>query len=82
MLGTINKFIEYWWFRYLMVTELYIVEKWERVTMRKFQLCVIHEQTITFLHSHIVVGYNTLLPFQMLFCCCFSCSSPISISAL
>ncbi|XP_031633286.1 uncharacterized protein LOC116347032 [Contarinia nasturtii] len=33
MLEQINKFIEYWWFRYLMVTELYIVEKWERVTM-------------------------------------------------
>lgn len=36
MLEQINKFIEYWWFRYLMVTELYIVEKWERVTMRKY----------------------------------------------
>lgn len=36
MLEQLNKFIEYWWFRYLMVTELYIVEKWERVTMRKY----------------------------------------------
>lgn len=35
MLEKINKFIEYWWFRYLLATELYIVEKWERVTMRK-----------------------------------------------
>lgn len=42
MLSEINKFIEYWWFRYLMVTELYIVEKWERVTMRKCFIEVIH----------------------------------------
>lgn len=26
--------INYWWFRYLMVTELYMVEKWERITIR------------------------------------------------
>lgn len=37
MLEQISNFIEYWWFRYLMVTELYIVEKWERVTMRKYE---------------------------------------------
>lgn len=37
MLQEVNKFIEYWWFRYLMVTELYIVEKWERITMRKYE---------------------------------------------
>lgn len=36
MLEKFNKFIEYWWFRYLLATELYIVEKWERVTMRKY----------------------------------------------
>jgi hypothetical protein len=30
-------FFNYWWFRYLMVTELYMVEKWERVTIRKFE---------------------------------------------
>lgn len=29
------QFINYWWFRYLMVTELYMVEKWERVVIRK-----------------------------------------------
>lgn len=31
------KFINYWWFRYLMVTELYIVEKWERVVIRTYK---------------------------------------------
>lgn len=40
MLDQLEKFINYWWFRYLMVTELYIVEKWERVVMRK---CILNE---------------------------------------
>uniref|UniRef100_A0A336MFE7 CSON000319 protein n=1 Tax=Culicoides sonorensis TaxID=179676 RepID=A0A336MFE7_CULSO len=34
------EFINYWWFRYLMVTELYIVEKWERVVIHVFFLAV------------------------------------------
>ncbi|ALC43415.1 CG32038 [Drosophila busckii] len=33
MLDNIINFANYWWFRYLMVTELYVVEKWERVTI-------------------------------------------------
>lgn len=36
MLQNIIDFCNYWWFRYLMVTELYMVEKWERVTIRKY----------------------------------------------
>lgn len=36
ILDKLLKFINYWWFRYLMVTELYIVEKWERVVMRMY----------------------------------------------
>lgn len=36
MLNRIIKFINYWWLRYLMVTELYIVEEWERIVMRKY----------------------------------------------
>ncbi|KAK9511091.1 hypothetical protein O3M35_005723 [Rhynocoris fuscipes] len=28
--STVWKFLNYWYFRYLMVTELYMVEKWER----------------------------------------------------
>lgn len=28
-------FVNYWWFRYLMVTELYMVERWERIVIRK-----------------------------------------------
>ncbi|CAH2000532.1 unnamed protein product [Acanthoscelides obtectus] len=30
MLQSIRNFISYWYFRYLLVTELYMVEKWER----------------------------------------------------
>lgn len=30
--------LNYWWFRYLMVTELYMVEKWERITIRMYKL--------------------------------------------
>ncbi|XP_059216932.1 uncharacterized protein LOC131994270 [Stomoxys calcitrans] len=33
MLQNLIDFCNYWWFRYLMVTELYMVEKWERVTI-------------------------------------------------
>ncbi|KAJ6642047.1 hypothetical protein Bhyg_06993 [Pseudolycoriella hygida] len=32
-LDEINKFVKYWWFRYLMITEMYMVEKWEVVTI-------------------------------------------------
>nr|CAH7738003.1 unnamed protein product [Callosobruchus chinensis] len=30
MIQSIRNFISYWYFRYLLVTELYMVEKWER----------------------------------------------------
>ncbi|XP_017133797.1 uncharacterized protein LOC108150246 [Drosophila elegans] len=33
MLDNLVEFANYWWFRYLMVTELYMVEKWERITI-------------------------------------------------
>ncbi|EDX09851.1 uncharacterized protein LOC6737429 [Drosophila simulans] len=33
MLDNLVEFASYWWFRYLMVTELYMVEKWERITI-------------------------------------------------
>ncbi|CAH1391653.1 unnamed protein product [Nezara viridula] len=29
-ISSIWQFLNYWYFRYLMVTELYMVEKWER----------------------------------------------------
>lgn len=32
--GFITNFISYWYFRYLLVTELYMVEKWERTMFR------------------------------------------------
>lgn len=31
-----KNFLHYWWFRYLMATELYIVEKWEQATIREY----------------------------------------------
>lgn len=34
MLNKVKEFVNFWWMRYLMVTELYIVEPWERVVMR------------------------------------------------
>ncbi|XP_044729977.1 serine palmitoyltransferase small subunit B [Chrysoperla carnea] len=44
MLKNISKFLHYWYFRYLMVTELYMVEKWERAVINGFfisLLCVL-----------------------------------------
>lgn len=34
-LEQINKVVKYWWFRYLMVTEMYMVEKWEVIAIRE-----------------------------------------------
>ncbi|KAL7048228.1 hypothetical protein ACKWTF_003273 [Chironomus riparius] len=34
-LNSVLKFINYWFFRYLMVTELYMTEPWERVAIQK-----------------------------------------------
>lgn len=31
-----KEFAKYWWFRYTMVTELYIVERWESAIFRKY----------------------------------------------
>ncbi|XP_052897821.1 uncharacterized protein LOC128304652 [Anopheles moucheti] len=36
LLDRVLSFINYWWFRYLMITELYMVESWERVTIHVF----------------------------------------------
>lgn len=35
MLDNLWKFIHHWWFRYLLVTELYMAEGWERVAIRE-----------------------------------------------
>ncbi|CAD7082258.1 unnamed protein product [Hermetia illucens] len=40
MIKSITDFINYWYFRYLMVTELYMVEKWERVTIHVIFLVI------------------------------------------
>lgn len=39
MFANILKFINYWWFRYTLVTELYIVEGWEKLSFRKDLFC-------------------------------------------
>ncbi|XP_052860771.1 uncharacterized protein LOC128267864 [Anopheles cruzii] len=36
LLDKVLSFWSYWWFRYLMITELYMVESWERVTIHVF----------------------------------------------
>ncbi|KAJ8947577.1 hypothetical protein NQ318_010089 [Aromia moschata] len=47
-------FINYWYFRYLLVTELYMVEKWERVM---FHIIVFTLLFIFYLfNTTIVVG--------------------------
>jgi len=33
MIQSVWKFLCYWYFRYLMVTELYMVERWERAVI-------------------------------------------------
>lgn len=50
MLTYIRNFINYWYFRYLLVTELYMVEKWERAMFR-----------ILLLSYFITVCYQTIL---------------------
>ncbi|CAO1317926.1 unnamed protein product [Diamesa tonsa] len=40
VLSSILKFINYWYFRYLMVTELFMCERWERVTIHIFLFIV------------------------------------------
>ncbi|XP_026477292.1 serine palmitoyltransferase small subunit A-like [Ctenocephalides felis] len=40
MFEPITEFISYWYFRYLLVTELYMVEKWERVSIHIFFVIV------------------------------------------
>ncbi|EAU76567.1 uncharacterized protein LOC120897107 [Anopheles arabiensis] len=40
LLDRVLSFINYWWFRYLMITELYMVESWERVTIHVFLFAI------------------------------------------
>ncbi|KAK5639734.1 hypothetical protein RI129_010545 [Pyrocoelia pectoralis] len=52
MLQELLKFINYWYFRYLLITELYMVEKWERVMIHIVLLIIF---TIIGLFNWIVV---------------------------
>lgn len=72
MFKSVLDFINYWWFRYLMILELAIVEKWEVVTIRKY--------FIIFLPEYLII--NLLISIQMLyFWWSFFCSG-ISITPL
>lgn len=62
-----TNFLHYWWFRYLMATELYIVEKWEQATIREcllfaylfeqvFNIFKTHFQTLSLPYSSPVSG--------------------------
>ncbi|CAG9799955.1 unnamed protein product [Chironomus riparius] len=54
-LNSVLKFINYWFFRYLMVTELYMTEPWERVAIHVFLFLIFLAQ--------FAFNYSVLLPF-------------------
>lgn len=66
------EFFNYWWTRYLLTTELYMVEKWERVTIRKFrnllQKLRFHLSIASFSRCHILYLVHVDLVFQLLDC--------------
>ncbi|CAG9834541.1 unnamed protein product [Diabrotica balteata] len=41
MIEAVKNFINYWYFRYLLVTELYMVEKWERTMFHIVMLAIL-----------------------------------------
>lgn len=51
---TIALFFQYWYSRYLLVTELYMVERWERILVNTFFLVL--------LTMILVFCYNVLFP--------------------
>ncbi|CAH1179416.1 unnamed protein product [Phaedon cochleariae] len=52
MLKSVGDFIGYWYFRYLLVTELYMVEKWERAM---FHILLFLFLTILYTFNNFVV---------------------------
>ncbi|KAG5677929.1 hypothetical protein PVAND_007643 [Polypedilum vanderplanki] len=55
LLNAVLKFINYWIYRYLLVTELYMTEPWERVTIHVFLFLIFLVQ--------FAFNYSVLLPF-------------------
>ena len=53
IINTATRIIDYWWFRYLMMTELYIVEKWERVT-----ISILFKTLPVFLNVLLIISYQ------------------------
>ncbi|XP_047351629.1 uncharacterized protein LOC124949880 [Vespa velutina] len=54
LLQKLSSFLGYWYFRYMLVTELYMVEKWERIFINIFFI-------VLFL-SFFIFNYKVLLP--------------------
>ncbi|CAG9855732.1 unnamed protein product [Phyllotreta striolata] len=54
MLKSIQEFIKYWYFRYLVVTELYMVEKWERAMFHIVLFLVL--SVLYIFNTTVVVG--------------------------
>lgn len=74
MFQEIWKFINYWYFRYLLITELYMVEKWERVMIHIvfviiFTIIGLFNWTVVLGLVGYVVGpiANNHLPRQMIY---------------
>ncbi|CAK9799560.1 hypothetical protein ANTPLA_LOCUS2008 [Anthophora plagiata] len=58
MIDTLQKlssFLKYWYFRYMLVTELYMVEKWERNFVNVF--------LVTLFFTVFLFNYKVVLPF-------------------
>ncbi|XP_017786372.1 PREDICTED: uncharacterized protein LOC108569364 [Nicrophorus vespilloides] len=55
MFDSLRKFIAYWYFRYTLVTELYMVEKWEESMIYVVAFAVF--SLLTLFNSRIVLGY-------------------------
>ncbi|CAD6205032.1 GSCOCG00003109001-RA-CDS [Cotesia congregata] len=51
-LEKLTSFLNYWYFRYMLVTELYMVEKWERNFIHIFMLILFG---LTFLFNYTIV---------------------------
>jgi hypothetical protein len=60
MVKGVIDFIKYWYFRYLLVTELYMVEKWERAMFR------ILLKIISFHTNSAVYNSNILSVYQLI----------------
>lgn len=59
MIQAIKDSITHWYFRYLLVTNLYMAEKWERIFFHIFFPCVI--LIVWYINSRIVLVFAKLV---------------------